>query len=91
MTSPKRRGLCIHFFVVTGVAANLKAVCVQLAHFVPGHLRAILEYEIATNDAQLKLFVRDGYEWARQPMLARIGYVGDGQRCRPLCRRGCHT
>ncbi|MBI4531458.1 MAG: hypothetical protein HY709_08025, partial [Candidatus Latescibacteria bacterium] len=52
-------------------------------HF-PGYintLRAIFEYAIATNDSRLKAFVRDGYEWARQPMFARIGYVGDGQAC----------
>jgi hypothetical protein len=54
-----------------------------LGHF-HGHintLRAILEYAIATNDSRLKQFVRDGYEWARQAMLARIGFVGDGQGC----------
>jgi hypothetical protein len=44
-------------------------------------LRAILEYAIATNDARLKAFVRDGYEWTRQAGLARIGLVGDGQGC----------
>jgi hypothetical protein len=44
-------------------------------------LRAILAYAIATNDPHLKLFVRDGYEWARQAGLARIGIVGDGQGC----------
>ena len=44
-------------------------------------LRAILEYAIVTNDARLKAFVRDGYEWARQPGIARIGLVGDGQGC----------
>jgi hypothetical protein len=43
-------------------------------------LRAILEYAIATNDARLKAFVRDGYEWARQAGCARIGYF-DGQGC----------
>jgi len=44
-------------------------------------LRAILEYAIVTNDARLKAFVRDGYEWARQAGLARIGIVGDAQGC----------
>jgi len=44
-------------------------------------LRAILEYAIATNDSRLKSFVRDGYAWARQHLLARIGFVGDGQGC----------
>ncbi|MBI4586460.1 MAG: hypothetical protein HY717_20815 [Planctomycetes bacterium] len=44
-------------------------------------LRAILEYAVATNDPRLKQFVRDGYGWARQPMFARIGMVGDGQGC----------
>jgi len=53
-------------------------------HFY-GHvnsLRAILEYAIATNDVQLKAFVRDGYEWTRQPWLvARLGLGGNGQGC----------
>jgi hypothetical protein len=44
-------------------------------------LRAILEYALATNDARLKAFVRDGYEWTRQAGFARAGYVGDGQGC----------
>lgn len=44
-------------------------------------LRAILCYAIATNDAKLKGFVRDGYEWARQAGFARIGLFGDGQGC----------
>ena len=44
-------------------------------------LRAILEYAIATNDTRLKQFARDGYEWARQMEIARIGLVGDGQGC----------
>ena len=43
-------------------------------------LRAILEYAIAANDAQLKQFVREGYEWARQIGCARIGYF-DRQGC----------
>ncbi len=44
-------------------------------------LRATLEYAIATNDARLKAFVRDGYEWARQAGFSRIGLVGDAQGC----------
>lgn len=43
-------------------------------------LRAILEYAIAINDSHLKQFVRDGYEWARQKSLARIG-LADEQGC----------
>ena len=57
------------------------------AHF-QGHwhgyvntLRAILEYAIATNDPRLKMFVRDGYEWARQSGLSRIGFFADSQGC----------
>lgn len=57
------------------------------AHF-EGHwhghintLRAILEYAMATNDQRLKAFVRDGYEWARQGGMARIGLFGDNQGC----------
>ncbi|OFX15629.1 MAG: hypothetical protein A2Z18_06900 [Armatimonadetes bacterium RBG_16_58_9] len=44
-------------------------------------LRAILEYAVATNDVRLKSFARDGYEWARQPQLSSIGFVGDSQGC----------
>ncbi len=45
-------------------------------------LRAILEYAIAANDSRLKQFVRDGYEWARQSNLVRIGLMSeDGQGC----------
>ncbi|OGO37936.1 MAG: hypothetical protein A2147_07105 [Chloroflexi bacterium RBG_16_57_8] len=44
-------------------------------------LRAILDYAVAANDSRLKEFVRDGYEWARQSEIARIGLVGDGQGC----------
>ena len=29
----------------------------------------------------MKAFVRDGYEWTRQPTLARFGFVGDCQGC----------
>jgi hypothetical protein len=43
-------------------------------------LRAVLEYAIATDDARLKAFVRDGYEWTRQSVLARIGFL-DYQGC----------
>lgn len=44
-------------------------------------LRAILDYAVATNDTRLMQFVRDGYEWARQPHLSRIGVFGDWQGC----------
>ncbi|HJN16486.1 MAG TPA: hypothetical protein QGH10_13365 [Armatimonadota bacterium] len=44
-------------------------------------LRAVLEYAIAANDPKLKAFARDGYEWTRQPTLARFGFVGDCQGC----------
>ncbi len=39
-------------------------------------LRAILEYAVATNDVRLMQFVRDGYEWSRQQVFARIGFGG---------------
>jgi hypothetical protein len=58
----------------------------QHAHWtghLHGHvntLRAILEYALAVDDAQLKGFARDGYEWARQALLPRIGYF-DYQGC----------
>ncbi len=48
-----------------------------------GHLntlRAILDYAVVTGDTRLMSFVRDGYEWARQINLARIGYF-DSQGC----------
>jgi hypothetical protein len=44
-------------------------------------LRAILQYAVEVDDPELKLFVRDGYEWARQAGVTRIGVVGDGQGC----------
>ncbi len=44
-------------------------------------LRSILEYAETVNDSRLKLFAQEGYEWARQAGLARIGLVGDGQGC----------
>ena len=44
-------------------------------------LRAVLEYAVAANDPKLKAWVRDGYEWARQPTLSRYGFVGDCQGC----------
>ena len=57
------------------------------AHF-QGHwhgyvntLRAVLEYAIAANDPRLMTFARDGYEWARQSGLARIGMFADSQGC----------
>ena len=43
-------------------------------------LRAILDYAVAVNDPRLMLFAREGYEWARQKNLGRIGYF-DGQGC----------
>ncbi len=53
-------------------------------HFY-GHintLRAVLEYAIATNDVQLKGFVRDGYEWARHAwLMGPIGFGANGQGC----------
>ncbi|MFH1008797.1 MAG: hypothetical protein V1800_15075 [Candidatus Latescibacterota bacterium] len=53
-------------------------------HFY-GHintLRSILEYGIVTNDVTLKQFVRDGYEWARQPwLIAQGGFGANGQSC----------
>jgi len=48
-----------------------------------GHLntlRAILDYAVVADAPRLMAFVRDGYEWARQKNLARIGYF-DGQGC----------
>jgi hypothetical protein len=43
-------------------------------------LRAILDYAVVTNDTRLMLFAREGYEWARQKKLGRIGYF-DVQGC----------
>ena len=37
-------------------------------------LRGILEYAIVTNDKRLKQFVRDGYEYARNFGIARLGW-----------------
>jgi hypothetical protein len=36
-------------------------------------LRSILEYALAANDARLKQFVRDGYEWAWHHLCPRLG------------------
>ncbi len=44
-------------------------------------LRAILDEALASQDPRLMLFAKEGYEWTRQPELARIGFVGDGQGC----------
>ncbi len=46
-------------------------------------LRSILDYAVVTNDTRLMLFVREGYEWARQAQgaIPSIGRVGDGQGC----------
>jgi hypothetical protein len=40
-------------------------------------LRAILEYAHAANDATLKEFAKDGYEWQRDWGIAQIGNFGD--------------
>lgn len=52
-------------------------------HGYANALRSILDYAVVTNDAHLKQFVRDGYEWARaaQNAIPTIGKVGDGQGC----------
>ena len=39
-------------------------------------LRAILEYAEAANDPWLMNFAREGYEWSRHGLMARIGFVG---------------
>jgi hypothetical protein len=44
-------------------------------------LQATLEYAIATHDVRLMAWVRDGYEWTRQPTMARYGVLGDLQGC----------
>jgi hypothetical protein len=44
-------------------------------------LQGIVQHGVATNDPRLKLFARDGYEWARQGWYARVGIMGDGQSC----------
>jgi hypothetical protein len=51
---------------------------------IHGHintLRAVLEYALATGDIRLMAWVRDGYEWTRQPTMARYGVLGDLQGC----------
>jgi hypothetical protein len=56
----------------------------QRAHF-RGHfhgnlgaVRGLLEHAIAVNDFRLKEFVRDGYEWARQNGIPRLGLFPGG-------------
>jgi hypothetical protein len=53
-------------------------------------LWALLQYAMVTNDADLKLFVRDGYEYARNFGLARIGWFPEitdqvGSHCESCC------
>ncbi len=47
-------------------------------HGYANALLAILEYAIAANDQRLKLFAREGYEWTRQNVLMRIGFLPNG-------------
>jgi hypothetical protein len=48
-------------------------------------LRGLLEYAVVANDAELKEFVRNGYEYARSFGISRIGWfpenTGTGQHC----------
>jgi hypothetical protein len=71
-----------------GADADMAAsVGAQRAHF-KGHfhgnlaaLRGLLDYALVANDPRLKYFVRDGYEWARQHGIHRLGvfaHSGDG-------------
>ena len=61
------------------------AMGAQRGHF-QGHyhgnlaaLRGLLDFALVANDCRLKLFVRDGYEWARQNGIARLGlFHGNG-------------
>lgn len=53
-------------------------------------LWALLQYAMVTNDPDLKLFVRDGYEYARNFGLARIGWFPEitdqvGGHCESCC------
>jgi len=52
-------------------------------------LRGLLEYAIAANDADLKEFVRNGYEYSRTFGIARIGWFPEnattGQHCESCC------
>ena len=55
------------------------ALGAQRGHF-KGHfhgnlaaLRALLDYALVAEDVRLKFFVRDGYEWARQHGIHRLG------------------
>jgi len=41
-------------------------------------LRGILDYAMAANDYRAKAFVRDGYEWARQHGIHRLGIFPTG-------------
>ena len=62
-----------------GVVEQEPAFGASRAHFW-GHfhgtlaaLRSILEYALVANDYRLKLFVRDGYEWAWHHLCPRLG------------------
>ena len=63
-----------------GAEADMAApLGAQRAHF-KGHfhgnlaaLRGLLDYALVADDTRLKYFVRDGYEWARQQGIHRLG------------------
>jgi hypothetical protein len=52
-------------------------------------LRGLLEYAMVANDPELKEFVRNGYEFARNFGISRIGWfpenTGTGQHCEACC------
>jgi hypothetical protein len=52
-------------------------------------LRGLLELAMVANDAELKEFVRSGYEYARNFGISRIGWfpenTGTGQHCEACC------
>lgn len=72
----------LSFWGVEAEPGNL--VGYEHAHFTGhfhGHLsvlRGLLEYAIVANDPYLKEFARDGYEFARDFGIARIGLFGEG-------------
>ncbi len=50
------------------------------AHANTGAIRGLLDYAVASNDARLKCLARDGYEWARQHGIHRLGLTTNGTK-----------
>jgi len=72
-----------------GVAGSERGHFSGHFHAHTASLRGLLEYAIVADDAELKEFVRNGYEYARNFGISRIGWfpenTGTGQHCEACC------